>query len=273
MKNQDARQYEQKQKERARYKHFRRVHMPAGVPEQIIGNTFERSFLHFIKPRYLDRHENELYYTVNPLLILWDCGIGSFFRLLPAIILNGGLIAISHATHTGGITSSSDAVKIVGLVWLICGFIAYRRASDHMAYFNLMMLVSKYNINRKLANIIRSMSDVNKFDRYRKMDRCRMRFNKINLFPSLKETALEHQMFEKTRITSNDDARDFAHTRHDRLSLEEKREEHYAAKAIADWKENQFGVPNEYDAMVKRYARRTTPAIRDIIKQIQHNDF
>lgn len=59
--------------------------------------------------------------------------------------------------------------------------------------------------------------------------------------------------------------------RYNRLSLDNRREEHIAAKHIADWKQDEYGGPNEYDLLVSKYRHRAAPVIRDIIKDLEES--
>lgn len=136
-----------------------------------------------------------------------------------------------------------------------------------MAYFNISMLISKHEINQSfLTMIYRSNTESKEF---KVMEHYRQRFNKYSLFPSLKEVALEEQLYQKAKNGKNKNDFDHAELRRERLSIFNKREEHRAAKEIADWKQEKYGGPNEYDQMVSKYQKRTIPAIKDIINEVQ----
>ncbi|MBT2581218.1 hypothetical protein [Planococcus sp. ISL-109] len=84
------------------------------------------------------------------------------------------------------------------------------------------------------------------------MDHTRMKVNKTHLFHTPREAAVENQLIAP-----------------DPNRLNNKMSVHFAAKAIADRKQAKNGGQNESNNMVRRYKRRTTTAMKQIIAEVQ----
>jgi hypothetical protein len=170
---------------------------------------------------------------------------------------------------------SIGAYQTIVIFYGICLFFAFRRIGDHMTFYRNTMLSYKYNINRDFLSKIGA--DTNS-EEFAIMDHNRQEFNKYNLFPSVKEIALESQLYKRTVKAANRAFFDHnkksiiqsADNRRQRFSIDHKRQEHLAAKRIADWKQNQYGGENEYDVMVAEHQKRTIPEIITIINDVKN---
>ncbi|WP_169911327.1 hypothetical protein [Evansella clarkii] len=214
---------------------------------------------------------NDIYFTVNPFFI---AGVYIKYILIycwPALLLSGvmfGIHLLSIAVLGDEYTAPTAGIQLLLIVYSICLFFTWRRISDHMAYYNITMLVSKFDINQKYLTKIYRSANIEADKEAAVMDHYRKKFNKLSLFPSMKELALEEQLYQKHSNSKHASNREFAELRRSRLDLDSKREEHLAAKEIADWKQEQYGGKNEYDVMVAKYQWRTVPAIKEIIAEV-----
>ncbi|WP_144541163.1 hypothetical protein [Psychrobacillus sp. FSL K6-2843] len=139
-----------------------------------------------------------------------------------------------------------------------------------MAYFNVKTLVTHYNINQKTIAIINLSANPKHDKAFIMMDHYRTRVNRFSLFPSVKELAVEDQMYKNAYKSGSQAMKTNAEARRLRLDLEAKHAEHIAAKRIANWKQSEFGGLNEYYELVKKYSHRTIPAVRDIISDVKN---
>jgi hypothetical protein len=169
---------------------------------------------------------------------------------------------VSLATSAGGL-------QLLTLAYVICTLLAFRRINDHMAYYNNTMLVSKHDINRSLVTMIWREIERGDNKEVEIMDHYRLKFIKQSLFPTTRDLALEEQLYSRNQKSKHEVVRQGAEMRYNRLSLDNKREEHIAAKHIADWKQDEYGGPNEYDLLVRKYRHRVAPVIRDMIKDLE----
>lgn len=266
MAKQNFKQFKHEANKYNRHKRYRRISTPKGKMEKYIQRPFSGEFAN-------GNFRNDIYFTMNPIFIAWVYFKNIFVYCIPAFLLHGvifGIHLLSAAIlgdeYTG---SAATGSQILLIAYAICLFFGLRKVSDHMAYYNLMMLVSKYKINQTFMTSIYRSADVEADKELTVMDHYRQKFNKYSLFPSLKELALEEQLYQRQSKSKNDTVRNYAETRRQRLSMSSKRDEHLAAKEIADWKQAHYGGENEYDALVAKYKNRTVPAIRDIIEDVQ----
>lgn len=210
---------------------------------------------------------------MSPIFIVWVYIKNITLYAIPAFLLHAimfGVHLLSKAVVGDEYTAPIAAFQILFITYAICLFFGLRKVSDHMAFYNLDMLVSKYNINQNLMTMIYRSPDIEGCKEIAVMDHYRQKFNKYSLFPSKKELALEEQLYQRAmKMTGSkkESQRQYAEIRRQRLSMTNKRNEHMAAKEIADWKQAQYGGENEYDAMVAKYKNRTVPTIKGMINE------
>lgn len=248
-----------------RHKKYRKISTPKKSIDKHIDRSFSGEFAN-------GNFRNDIYFSMNTAFIAWVYIKNILLFCIPAFLLHGVMFMIhriSIAVMGDEYAAPVAAFQLLFIAYAICLFFAYRKISDHMAYYNIAMLVSKYNINQSYLTMMYRAQGGDTSNEMTVMDHYRQRFNKYSLFPSLKELALEEQLYQKQSKSSKDSVRQYAETRRVRLNLENKREEHMAAKEIADRKQAQHGGVNEYDAMVAKYKNRTVPAIRNIISDVQ----
>jgi len=267
MTNQHIRNIKQQNNRNTQHTSFRRV----AKPRVNLTTTVEKPFQHEYERGVF---QNNMYFNMKSSVIAWTYIRNILLHCIPAFMLHGVALFInstSKAVLGAEYTTPDAGVQLLLLVYGICLFFAFRKISDHLAHFNVEMLISKYRINRVANARIQQAFDAEELKEDKEfivMDHYRQRFNKYSLFPSVKELAVEHQLHQDATKRKNQQVIDYAKTRNERLDLSNKEAEHYAAKAIADWKQEQYGGPNEYEVMVRRYKHRTTPAIRNIIEQV-----
>ncbi|WP_145142203.1 hypothetical protein [Paenibacillus sp. Y412MC10] len=219
--------------------------------------------------------KNDIYFTMKPGFIAWVYIKNILLFNIPAFAIHAILVFLSFMNHivlneSGSLTTSAGGAQLLILAYGVCTLLAFRRINDHMAYYNNTMLISKHDINRSLVTMIWSTIEPSENKEINVMDHYRLKFIKHNLFPTTKELALEEQLYRKNQNSKHEVVRQGAEMRYNRFSLENKKEEHIAAKHIADWKQDEFGGPNEYDMLVRKYSHRTAPVIRDMIKDLQN---
>ena len=248
------------------HKKHRKIATPNNKFNKHINRPFSNEFAN-------GNFQNDIYFTVNPAFIVWVYVKNILIYALPALLLHGvmfGIHTLSIAVMGDEYTAPRAAFQLLFIAYAICLFFGLRRVSDHMAYYNITMLVSKFNINQTLLTRIYRSSNVEADKEVTVMDHYRQKFNKYSLFPSTKELALEEQLYRKESKSRKEPVRAYAEARRGRLNMMSKRDEHMAAKEIADWKQSQYGGANEYDSMVQKYKHRTTPAVRAIISDVKN---
>lgn len=265
MTKQNVRQIKHESNKNNRHKKYRRISVPKGNTDKHMSRPFSDEFTN-------GNFRNDIYFSMNPVFIAWVYIKNILLYCIPAFLLHGlmfGIHTLSIAIMGDEYTAPGVAFQILFITYAICLFFALRKINDHMAYYNLKMLMSKYNINQKFVTKMYRSPDVKADREGTVMDHYRQKFNKCSLFPSRKELALEEQLYQTQSKSKKDAVREYAEARRERLSMMNKRHEHMAAKEIADWKQARYGGENEYDVMVAKYNRRTVPAIRDIIEDVK----
>mgnify|MGYP005828129157 CR=1 FL=1 len=249
-----------------RRKRFRKISLPKMDVDRHLHRPFSGEFAN-------GNFRNDIYFSMKPAFITWVYMKNILLYCIPAFLLHGVMFLIhriSIAAVGDEYTAPVAAFQLLFFTYAICLFFALRKVSDHMTYYNITMLISKYKINQSFLTLMYRGEDVETNKEMVVMDHYRQRFNKYSLFPSMKELALEEQLYQIQNESSKDSVRQFAQMRRHRLSISSKRDEHIAAKDIADQKQRLFGGANEYDEMVAKYKNRTVPAIRDIIADVQN---
>lgn len=250
-----------------------RKHRKISIPSSKTNKHVERPF----KSEFENGNfKNDIYYSYNTAFLVWYFIKTCLTYAIPAIVIHiclQGINAISGIVINEDLPLSSGAVQVLILAYGICLFFGLRKVSDHQAYFNAEMMVSKYSINRVTYNLTRRVTDIENHKELTVIEAYRKKFQKVNLFPTTKEFAIVEQLYQ---YQANQDKvkqskLDYAALRRSRMSLNNKRKEHEAAKAIADWKQAVYGGVNEYDEIVNHYKNRTTPAVKEIINNIQHS--
>lgn len=243
----------------------RRVSAPRTNMDKRVNRPYQHEFIN-------RTFKNDIYFSMQPMVIIWSFIRNIALHIIPAVMLHGLMFVldnISKAVLGSEYTTPESGIHLLLITYGVCLFFGLRKFSDHMAYFNVAMLVSKHNINQTMLTHIYRSTDTKNDKELTVMDHYRKKFNKHSLFPSVKELAVEEQLYKNAYKTNNDSVKQYAELRRERLNLSNKRDEHVAAKEIADWKQEQFGGVNEYHVLVKKYRLRTIPAIKDIIDDVQ----
>lgn len=266
MVKQNMRQIQREVDKNNRHMRYRKVSVPKGGFKQHIRRPFSNEYNN-------GAFRNDIYFSMSTIFIAWVYIKNLLIYCIPAILLNGvmfGVHRLSMAIVGDSYAAPDVAYQMLFWAYAICAIFGLRRVNDHMAFYNMTMLVSKYDLNQKFMATLRHSANPSTNKEITVMDHYRQQFNKYSLFPSVKELALEEQMYQKDMNSKKEQTREYAQTRRARLNMGNKRREHMAAKEIADWKQAQYGGPNEYDAMVAKYKHRTVPMIRDYIQEAQN---
>lgn len=248
-----------------KFLNYRRISLPKRNFTKHVRRPFRGEFMY-------GTFRNDIYSSMSPIFVAWLYIKNILIFCSPAIMLHGVMYFIHRfSIYMMGdeYSAPAEAFQILMMAYAICAFFAFRRINDHMAYYNNTMLVSKYDINRKYKMNALCSPDPQEDKELVVMDHYRKRFNKHSLFPSVRELAVEEQLFEIMVKRNKQPELQNAEIRRERLNLNNRRQEHAAAKQIADWKQSLYGGKNEYDEMVAKYKHRTVPAIREIIEDIQ----
>lgn len=268
MKNTSYKEIKRENSKYNRHMKYRKISTPKPSADRYISKPYSNQFRN-------GTFQYDYYSNMNPIYITWVYIKNIILFTWPALLIHGfllivGLLNGKILNDHSSVVFSEGGFQVLFVAYAICLFFSFRRISDHMAYFNIEMLISKHEINQSfLSMIYRSNTESKEF---KVMEHYRQRFNKYSLFPSLKEMALEEQLYQRAINGKNKKAFELAKIRRERLSVFNKREEHIAAKEIADWKQEKYGGPNEYDQMVSKYQKRTIPAIKDIINEVQSSN-
>lgn len=265
MTKQNMRQIKQEANQNNRHKKHRHIAVPKGGIDKHMNRPFSDEFTN-------GNFRNDIYFSIKPARIAWVYIKNILLYCMPAFLLHGlmfGIHTLSIAIMGDEYTAPGAAFQMLFITYAICLFFAFRKISDHMAYYNIEMLVSKHNINQKFVTMMYRSPDIEADREGTVMDHYRQKFNKHSLFPTRKELALEEQLYQAQSKSKKEHVRKYAELRRGRLAMMNKRDEHMAAKEIADWKQARYGGENEYDAMVAKYNRRTVPAIRDIVEGVK----
>ncbi|OMF76705.1 hypothetical protein [Paenibacillus glucanolyticus] len=220
--------------------------------------------------------KNDIYFTMKPSFIAWVYIKNIILFNIPAFAIHSILLFLSFMNHivlneSSSLTTTAGGLQLLTLAYGICTILAFRRINDHMAYYNNTMLLSKYDINQSLVTMIWRTIEPSENKEIEVMDHYRLKFIKQNLFPTIKELALEEQLYSRNIKSKHVAVRQGAEMRYNRFSLDNRREEHIAAKHLADWKQDEYGGANEYDMLIKKYSHRAAPVIRDMIKDLQND--
>ena len=77
-----------------------------------------------------------------------------------------------------------------------------------------------------------------------------------------------HRIFHAITLSTNDGL-GVKSKAIEKINLRNKREEHMAARLIANMVQFREGGENEYDKLVEKYILRTTPEIKHIVQDVQ----
>lgn len=213
------------------------------------------------------------YFHIKPLFIVMIYFKALLLRCAPAIsyhaIMVGTNMAINALSSNPDLTLSSDNIKFITALYIICIYFGLRRASDIMSHFNNNVAYSMMFNNQSIwitidrKNVIgpESVKEYEVAKHYRRFH------NKRVLFPSKKEIQAIVQFGNMCYESKSESAIEFAKIQKERLSAEKRELEHHAAIRIADYNQREFGGDNEYDQMVKKYKKRTTPTMKKIIEK------
>lgn len=246
---------------------FRKIKTPKGHSldhTRYMSKPFHKQFMR-------GNFKNDIYSSYSPLFIAMVYIKNLAMFLVPAFMLFHAPLLLIKYVNTIALgeelmIASEDTFLIViyGLPFIF----AMNRINNRMAYYNVNSLVGKHNLNQLVQSSMHAAAN----KEFAVMNHYRMKFNKVNLFTSPREMAIEEQLFEKelAKYGHSNAVVQFAHARKHALSMNNKTAEHYAAKAIADQNQAKNGGVNEYDRMVRKYKHRTTPEIRELIKYVQN---
>ncbi|MEW4425964.1 hypothetical protein AB1I68_00555 [Paenibacillus pabuli] len=268
MKTKSINSLKDKTKLRREHLKYRKVSVPRlNNFERLVQNPFEQQF----KKRII---KNDIYFTIKPSSVAWVYIKNLLLFNIPAFAIHAILNFLSYMNkivlgEEVSFATSEGGLQLLTLAYVICTLLAFRRINDHMAYYNNTMLVSKHDINRSLVTMIWREIERGDNKEVDIMDYYRLRFIKQSLFPTTRDLALEEQLYSRNQKSKHEVVRQGAEMRYHRLSLDNRREEHIAAKHIADWKQDEYGGPNEYDLLVRKYRHRVAPVIRDMIKDLE----
>lgn len=238
----------------------------------------KRSIQHAVNKPYQHEYSNgnyshDIYYSIKPSVIAWTYILNILLFSIPAYLLHAAMWIVDTASKIilpNEYVTPNSGIQLLLIVYVVCIGFGIRKANDHMAYFNVSMLVSKFDINRLVLHaMLDAQNEYPSNNEFIVMEHYRKKFNKYSLFPSVRELATEEQLYNVAMNNPSETAREYAETRRKRLNIKEKTAEHVAAKMIADIKQEKFGGRNEYDLMVAQYKYRTIPAIRNIIEEVQ----
>lgn len=190
-------------------------------------------------------------------------------------------------------TSVGNEDEVVGIFQLLNGrFIIFAvilvllgltRASDKMALYKAVHISHINDINQQMVREFDPSSTKQSYH-YNQLSRKSKRVNKYLLFPSTSEFQVAHKARMKSqkvngkraynavsagRISIMNDHKVALNNLVDALSIKRREAEHRAAKGLADKKQARYGGINEYDAMVEKYAHRTTPMMRNMIRKVR----
>lgn len=234
---------EARQQERAA--HQRPLKVPKGNIAELMHNPYQEKFRN-------GEFKNDFYHQYNKrfLVKLYTLNILRF--LIPALLLHAPVVLIQlvFLLTTDQVVATQTFLPHLTVVYGLAGLLAWNRIRHQLSYYNVMATLGRRNINQLQAESVVYTPQGQK--ELVVMDHTRMRLNKTHLFPTRKELAMDEQVNGLSADT-----------------MANKLSEHFAAKAIADRKQAERGGNNEYDQMVKRYKLRTSPAIQNIIKQVQ----
>lgn len=203
----------------------------------------------------------------NPAFTVWVYIRNILFWMIPALLLHGPLLVIqtAHDLAVGTELNVPGSNMYVLVIYGAALLLGLRRGSDQVAYYNIHAVVGRENLNYKAQQLLPNTKSPN----FKQLDKQRKRFNRISLFPTTKELAVEEQVYQHAMNSHLQNSINAAIKRRAALDLGNKEMEHFAAKAIADQKQQQGGGKNEYDAMVARYKHRAAPQIKEIIARVQ----
>lgn len=258
--NANTNRFEERQNRK--YTRFRKVRRPSDTS---LGSPYHYKYLN-------GTFQRDIYSDIKRTTLIWTYARSILKYGMPAFLLHAiffFLDAYTRKTLGDDYTSGGGGIPLVFIVYSICLFFAYRRISDHLAHLHVHVLTSKFSINQITRSHISHSSNIERDEELSVLEHYRKKYNKYLLFPSVKELAVEHQLYEEAQSSRRLRDIDYAEMRRTRLSLMSRREEHVAAKEIADWKQKVYGGENEYEELVKKYKYRTIPAVRDIIRDVQ----
>lgn len=264
----EYRQLKNNGKKNSKHETYRRIKQPKGRMKRWLKNPFAQEFKN-------GKFQNNIYFDMSPLYKAWVYGRNIALYCIPAILFHGSLamvLKISEVILMEEQTFNRGMWQMLFILYGTGTVFGLRRASDHMAYYNTNLITSKYNINQLVLRWMESGKDKINPKEFAVMEHMRQKYNKHILFPTVKELAIVKQMFADAKKSRNERRIDLETERSSRLDFYSRQEEHFAAKAIADLKQEKYGGHNEYTLLVKKYKNRTTPAYKGIVDDIMDMD-
>lgn len=252
----------------ARHKTFRKIRQPKALLTRHARAPFSNEFT-------ARRFRYDIYVDMKPLFLLWIWLKPVILYTIPGVMVHtiyGGLNMVASIVEGSPQTMVLPVIQLIGLVYAICLAFAYRKITDHTAHINTFLNVTRYDINRLAERFTMELSvdELRDHKEFNVINHYRKKAAKSLLFPTVKEFAASEQAGRKERGSQDSRSKRFGQLRQERMNLDQIREEHYAAKEVADWLQIHHGGPNQYIQWANRYAWRTTPAIRKIVRDIRN---
>lgn len=256
-------------KKNSKYETYRKIKRPRGRRiKRWAKNPFEQEFKN-------GKFQNNIYFDMSPLYEAWVYGRNIALCCIPAMLFHGSLVMvlkISEAILMKEQTFNSGMWQMLFILYGAGTVFGLRRASDHMAYYKTILITGKYNINQLVLRWMESGKDRTNPEEFTVMEHMRQKYNKHILFPTVKELAIVKQMFADAKKGRDKERIDLEKRRSDLLSFHNRQQEHFAAKDIADLKQEKRGGDNEYVLLAKKYRNRTTPGYRRIVDDVMGID-
>lgn len=224
------------------------------------------------KRRYVSMMRNNmlenLFYTDVKRHVIISMIIKSLLLHLTLPLFVGGGVAAVYVFYnmsTGETLPPPGDMLNIYILWLIiASAFAYRRISDGLQYYNARIILDKPNLNQTALHLYHTAPDLATDPELPVIEKYRKRHNKSILFPSSVERNVFPQMVDRTGYLAFGGDKDVETFNRD-FTLAQLKREHSAARQIAQIKVEMHGGENEYDAMVKKYARRMDPSLRLIM--------
>ena len=120
-------------------------------------------------------------------------------------------------------------------------------------------------LHEELVLHVESGDDKDDARELKRLNRARMDVVQTVLFPTQLDLDMVAQMNHQDENSGVNPRIQRAARRRQALSKSNRREEHFAAKRVADDKQLLHGGKNEYDELVKKYEKHMAPSMRDLV--------
>lgn len=256
---------------------------PILTANQLRKNKFKARKRLFMRPivlPWIKNNNKNIEYALNmhtslhPLFYVWVYGFNFALFLIPIMILSVPYIIMPFAIKyvmNAPLVIPYDLYVAIGIIMIIFLLFAKLRINKHMRYYRLEMTLNKMDINLITWNAIAGTEYYTELE-IANLDKLRMRYNDLILFPSKKIVAVRVNEYNyKIVRTGYEGAQIHAANHESYLSKSYILREHKAAKRIAEWKHKQKGGTglNEYEKLVKKYLSTTDKEFRYDIEKMQ----